>query len=145
MPNRNMVPHLAIEQRVYNLYYLLPPGGCTRGDYTPQIFISRECSVKTLISIIKNSLPSLPTPHAIEVFYNLQERPVGWYLTSWGSTSPTLLDKYLEYDMTSNWGHSFVVSVRVLDVTAGCMVPFDPFPTPASPPKVLTWTPACVQ
>ena len=144
-PNKASEPHVTYDQqRVFNVLYLLPPGGFIRGDYTPQLSISTQCSVKTLISIVVNSLPPLPTPNSIELFYGRHERLLGWYATDWGSGGPYLVEKWAENMVGRGNSTSIVVSVKVLDEARGCMVPFDPFPSPEAPPRVLNWTPACM-
>src|SRR4051812_10051041 len=83
----NSEPLVHTYQSMLNLYYLVPGQGAS-GDYTPQIFVFHDCSVKSLRSIITNSLPSLPTPHSIEFFsFKPPNNPIGWSVASLESAS----------------------------------------------------------
>ena len=142
--NRNSTPELYIYQRVFNLYYLMPPGQHTRGDYTPQVFLFEDCTVGTLRSMIINSLPSLPPPHSIEFLFDPRGHPECWTVTSLECTSPILLEEQAGQTIPLDTGSSIVVSIKAPNGPGGSVVPIYPFPSPASPPRVLAWTSSCL-
>ena len=131
-------------QSVHNIYFILPNGSAaTAGHYTPQTLIPNKCTVKLIRAIIINALPSYPNGHSIEFFSTQIERRNGWYVsdqTGW----PILLD--WQWNKTVNIGNecSIVVSVKALDQTTGFLVPIDPFPSPACPPKLFMWNSSCI-
>ena len=139
MPSNDRTPHLEPAPRTFKLYFVLPPGVCTRDGYTPQVVVSLQCASKTIRSIITNSLPPLPKAHSVEFFCYSVPPQAGCYLMGPVNSHPVLLE--------SNLGHiggdSIIVSVKVLDEERGCMVQIDPFPHPAYPPRILTWSPSC--
>jgi hypothetical protein len=132
-------------QRSFSLYYLIPSEAQIRGDYTPQIFVFHDCTVKALRSIIIDSLPTLPTPYSVDFFSGSpQGSSAGWSTTSLEGTSPILpaedADQIISFD-----GSSIIVSVKAMHGVRGSMLSMlciDPFPSPAVPPRVLAWTPS---
>ena len=138
-------PKIDHAPRIHKLYFLLPPGGSPRGEYTPQIVILRNCLVKTLRSIIINALPTRSTC-SIEFFTPFRTVPHGWYYVE-DTHNAVLLDWQSDQTVESidkfPVGSALCVSVKVLDEALGCMVPVDPFPPPACPPKILTWNSSC--
>ena len=137
-------PKIDHTPRIHKLYFLLPPGGSPRGEYTPQIVIPRNSLVKTLRSIIINALPT-HSACSIEFFTPSGTAPRGWYVES--TQNAILLDWQSDQTVESianlPAGSALCVSVKVLDEALGCMVPVDPFPPPACPPKILTWNSSC--
>ena len=140
----NSEPLVYTYQCMLNFYYLVPPEQGASGDYTPQIFVFHDCSVKSLRYIIANALPSLPTPHSIEFFsFEPRENPTGWSVTSLESASPVLLEEHTEQTASLCSGSSIIVTVKALNGDGCSMVHINPFPSPASPPRVLAWVPSC--
>ena len=137
-------PQLTWYEHAFNCYYLMPPGHPTRGDYTPEIFHFHDSSIRSLRNMVMNSLPPLPISHSIEFFLgNLQTLPEGWSVTSLENMSVVQNQMDGDETISRHTGNTIIISVKVLDEVAGSMVPFDPFPSPTSPPRVLAWTPSC--
>ena len=119
-------PNIDYSPRVISLYFILPPGGTSRGEYTPQIVIPRNCLVQTLRSIIINSLPSHSTS-SIELFTHQANFPRGWYTPPYDDMRATLLDWQSDrtidrpaQSLPAGW--SICVSVKILDETLGCSI-----------------------
>ena len=138
------LPHIDPHPIMRNVYFLVPSGlNSDAGSYTPQLIIPRQCTVKLAKSIILSAMPAYPKRHSIEFFAGTVGQQMGWFISSRPGL-PVLLDWQSDDAVGIENGHAIVVSVRAVDPASGLLVPVNPFPPPACPPRVLMWNSSCI-